>query len=133
MADRRHVALVTNTGWSMVRYRGELIAGLLERGWRVSAIAGFDERQLIELRRQGVAPIRLEVEGSGPNPLQDLRYLGRLARVLRTLRPDVVHNFSIKPAIYGSLAAKVVGPRSIVNSITGSGILEAATRAGCSI
>jgi hypothetical protein len=33
MVDRRRVALVTNTGWSMVRYRGELIRGLLERGW----------------------------------------------------------------------------------------------------
>jgi glycosyltransferase involved in cell wall biosynthesis len=125
MADRRHVALVTNTGWSMVRYRGELIAGLLARGWRVSAIADFDERQLIELRRQGVAPIRLEVEGSGQNPLQDLRYLLRLARLLRALRPDLVHNFSIKPVIYGSLAAKLVGLKCVVNSITGSGVLEA--------
>jgi glycosyltransferase involved in cell wall biosynthesis len=125
MADRRHALLVTNTGWSMVRYRGELIAGLLERGWRVSAIADFDEQQLSDLRRLGVAPIRLVVEGSGQNPLKDLDYLMRLARLLRTLRPDLVHNFSIKPVIYGSLAAKLVGPRAIVNSITGSGILQA--------
>jgi glycosyltransferase involved in cell wall biosynthesis len=125
MADRRHVLLVTNTGWSMVRYRGELIAGLLERGWRVSAIADFSEAQVSDLRGLGVAPIRLEVEGAGRNPLKDLAYLGRLARLLRTLRPDLVHNFSIKPVIYGSLAARLVGSNAIVNSITGSGILQA--------
>ena len=107
--DRRHVLLVTNTGWSMVRYRGELIGGLLERGWQVSAVADFDERQASHLRGRGVAPIRLKVEGLGRNPLRDLGYLRRLASLLRALRPDVLHNFSIKPVIYGSLAAKLVG------------------------
>ena len=125
MVDRRHVALVTNTGWSMIRYRGELIAGLLERGWQVSAIADFSEKDIAHLRRAGVDPVRLQVEAAGQNPLKDLGYLIRLIRVLRALRPDLVHNFSIKPVIYGSLAAKLVGPKRIVNSITGSGILKA--------
>jgi hypothetical protein len=52
MAVRAQVALVANTGWSMVRYRGELITGLLERGWR--ALAGppvviFQKRDDLEL------------------------------------------------------------------------------------
>jgi glycosyltransferase involved in cell wall biosynthesis len=130
MVDRPHVALVTNTGWSMVRYRGELIRGLLERGWRVSAIADFSDNDLAHLRRQGVAPVRLEIAAASQNPLQDLGYLMRLARVLRALRPDLVHNFSVKPVIYGSLAAKLVGVEGIVNSITGGGMLRADQRAG---
>jgi glycosyltransferase involved in cell wall biosynthesis len=128
MTRRRHVALVTNTGWSMLRYRGELLRGLLERGWRVSAIADFSEEHIAGLRRLGVAPIRLEVEGAGQNPLRDLAYLVRLVRVLRRLRPDLVHNFSIKPVVYGSLAAKLVGLGGIVDSVTGSGILRAGGR-----
>ena len=130
MVDRRHVALVTNTGWSMVRYRGELIAGLLERGWRVSAIADFSDKDLAHLRGLGVAPIRLEVEGAGQSPLADLGYLARLVRTLRALRPDLVHNFSVKPVIYGSLAAKLLGIRGVVNSITGGGMLRADERGG---
>jgi glycosyltransferase involved in cell wall biosynthesis len=130
MADRAHVALVANTGWSMVRYRGELITGLLERGWRVSAIADFGDKDLADLRRLGVAPIRLVVEAAGQNPLRDLAYLARLARVLRRLRPDLVHNFSVKPVIYGSLGAKLVGIAGIVNSVTGSGMLRAGEPGG---
>jgi glycosyltransferase involved in cell wall biosynthesis len=130
MIDRRHVALVTNTGWSMVRYRGELIAGLLERGWRVSAIADFSDKDLARLRGLGVAPVRLEVEGAGQSPLADLGYLARLARTFRALRPDIVHNFSVKPVIYGSLAAKLVGVPGIVNSVTGGGMLRADERGG---
>jgi glycosyltransferase involved in cell wall biosynthesis len=130
MVDRPHVALVTNTGWSMVRYRGELISGLLERGWRVSAIADFSDRDLAHLRRQGVAPIRLQVEAASQSPLEDLGYLTRLVRTLGALRPDLVHNFSVKPVIYGSLAAKLVGLEGIVNSVTGGGMLRADERGG---
>jgi glycosyltransferase involved in cell wall biosynthesis len=125
MAGRRHVALVTNTGWSMVRYRGELLAGLLERGWQVSAIADFSDKDVARLRGLGVAPIRLEVEGAGQRPLADLGYLVRLTRLLRRLRPDLVHNFSIKPVVYGSLAAKLAGVKGIVNTVTGGGRLRA--------
>ena len=75
MSDRRHVALVTNTGWSMVRYRGELIKGLLEDGWRLSAIADFSDRDIAYLRRLGVNPVRLAIEGAGQSPLKDLGYL----------------------------------------------------------
>ena len=125
MVDRRHVALVTNTGWSMVRYRGELIRGLLERGWRVTAIAAFSDQDVDHLHRLGVDPIRLEVEGAGQSPRKDLGYLMRLARILRGLRPDLVHNFSIKPVIYGSLAAKLAGVTGIVNTVTGGGRLRA--------
>ena len=128
MARRRHVALVTNTGWSMVRYRGELISGLLERGWRVSAIAAFSDKDLAHLRGLGVAPVRLEVEAAGQSPLADLGYLARLVRTLRSMRPDLVHNFSVKPVIYGSLAAKLVGTPGIVNSVTGGGMLRADER-----
>ena len=130
MVDRHHVALVTNTGWRMVRYRAELIAGLLERGWRVSAIADFSDKDLAHLRRQGVAPVRLQVEAASQSPLKDLGYLARLVRVLRGLRPDLVHNFSVKPVIYGSLAAKLVGVEGLVNSVTGGGMLRADERGG---
>jgi glycosyltransferase involved in cell wall biosynthesis len=124
MDGRRHVALVTNTGWSMVRYRGELLRGLLERGWRVSAIADLSENDMAGLRHLGVEPVRLQVEGAGRRPAHDLGYLIRLARLLRRLRPDLVHNFSVKPVVYGSLAAKLAGVPGIVDTVTGGGRLR---------
>jgi hypothetical protein len=130
VVDRPHVALVTNTGWSMVRYRGELISALLERGWQVSAIADFSDQDLAHLRRLRVAPVRLELAAASQNPFKDLGYFSRLVRTLRSLQPDLVHNFSVKPVIYGSLAAKLVGIEAIVNSITGGGMLRAGERGG---
>lgn len=121
----RHVVLVANTGWNIVRFRAELISGLLEAGWTVSAIASFDGDHLERLRRLGVRPIRLELDAAGRNPARDLAYLTRLARRLAHLSPDLVHLFTIKPVIWGTYAAKLAGVTGIVASLTGAGILRA--------
>jgi glycosyltransferase involved in cell wall biosynthesis len=125
----RHIVLIANTGWNVVRFRAELIAGLLEAGWQVSAIAAFSDDQRERLGRLGVRPIRLELEAAGRNPVRDLVYLRRLASCLRGLRPDLVHLFTIKPVIWGTLAAKLAGVPGIVASLTGAGILRADGRA----
>ena len=55
------------------------------------------------------------------NPLHDLAYLLRLWRLCRDTKPDIVHLFTIKPVIYGSLAARLAGVPGIVNSVPGLG------------
>ena len=102
----RLVALVTNTGWNMLRFRSGLIERLVEDGWRVIAIADFSDAQAEQARALGALPLCVPVEGSGTHPLRDLRYFAALLRAYRRHRPDVVHHFSIKPVVYGSLAAK---------------------------
>src|ERR671918_190467 len=86
-----HVVLVANTGWSVVRHRREQILGLVERGWRVSAVATLSQNEASAVRRLGA---------------------------------DVVHNFSVKPSIWGSFAAKAAGVRGITCTITGAGPLR---------
>lgn len=126
--QRRHVVLVANTGWNIVRFRAELLSGLLEAGWTVSAIASFNGDQMDRLRRLGVRPIRFQLDAAGRNPVRDLAYLGRLAYRIRHLSPDLVHLFTIKPVIWGTYAAKLAGVPGIVASLTGAGILRADSR-----
>ena len=64
------------------------------------------------------APVRMA--RSGMNPLADLRLLGDYVRVLRRLRPAVYCSFTIKPNVYGSIAARLSGVPSIAN-VTGLG------------
>lgn len=121
----RHVVLVANTGWNVVRFRAELISGLLDAGWTVSAIASFNGDHLDRLRRLRVRPIPFELDAAGRNPVRDLAYLGRLACRIRHLCPDLVHLFTIKPVIWGTFAAKLARVPGIVASLTGAGILRA--------
>lgn len=57
----------------------------------------------------------------GTNLLAEGNTILKLARVYRAEKPDIVHHFTIKCVLYGSLSAKLTGVRSVVNSITGLG------------
>lgn len=80
---------------------------------------GF-ESSIVDL---GVTFVPLPVDKKGINPRADLRLLWTLYRWYRRERPEVVHHFTIKPVIYGSIAARLAGVPRIVNTVTGLGFV----------
>src|SRR5690606_28013604 len=63
----------------------------------------------------------LPMERRSLNPVAEARLLARIVAILRREKPDIVHGFTIKAAIYGSLAARLAGVRGRVNSVVGMG------------
>jgi glycosyltransferase involved in cell wall biosynthesis len=55
------------------------------------------------------------------NPFKELVTIWSLYRIYKKEKPDLVHHFTIKPVIYGSLVARIIGINRIVNTITGLG------------
>ncbi|VUX54829.1 Glycosyl transferase [uncultured Woeseiaceae bacterium] len=76
-----------------------------------------------ELETLGVKFTPVTISRSGINPFSDFRFLVTLIGVLKRDKPDVVLNFTIKPSIYGSIAAKMVGISFIASTITGLGYI----------
>ncbi len=64
-------------------------------------------------------PITLQRQGI--NPFREVITLLSVMRLFRELKPDLVHNFTSKPVIYGTLAARFIGIKAVVNSLTGLG------------
>ena len=95
--------------------------GLIAKGHKVSCAGaegdGFEKR----LREEDFDFIPIPVDRRGINPLADLRLLFHLFFLYRKLAPDVVLHFTIKPVIYGSVAARLAGVPRIVNTVTGLG------------
>src|SRR5262245_48923532 len=60
---------------------------------------------------------------AGPTPVADLRGLYALVRLLRRVRPQLVHAFDARPGVYGCLAASFTGVPAIVGTIPGLGSL----------
>ncbi|WP_206951417.1 glycosyltransferase family 4 protein [Trinickia acidisoli] len=98
------VCLVCNTGFAIYTYRQGLIRMLVAKGVRVVVLAPRD-RTFAPLEQMGCRCIELSVASKGTNPLNDLRTLAALYRHYRTIRPQVVFHYTIKPNIYGSVAA----------------------------
>ena len=116
--DRRPVIAVSaNNCWNLLHFRSALLTGLQQAGYRVVALAPLD-RDTAELKRRGVEVLPVPIARSGMNPLIDARLLWRYVRALRSLRPAAYCGFTIKPNVYGAIAARLAGVPAI-NNVTG--------------
>ncbi|MEZ3134899.1 glycosyltransferase family 4 protein [Stutzerimonas kunmingensis] len=109
---------------SLLRFRGALINALLARGLSVHVAApdlpaGSTIRQRLEAK--GLQVHEIPLRRTGMNPLSDLCSLLNLWRLMRRIRPDYVLGYTIKPVIYGSLAARLAGVPRRFALITGLG------------
>lgn len=119
MIRRRKVIIALNTAWNLVNFRTGLIRALVAEGYEVVAVAPHDEYapRLAEL---GCRFIALPMDNKGTHPARDLLLFLRFLKLLRRERPDVYLGYTIKPNVYGSFAAHVLGI-AVVNNIAGLG------------
>ena len=114
------VALVINTSWNIWNFRASLVRALQAAGHEVLAIAppdDYSERLETEL---GCRFVPILMENKGTNPVKDAALTRRFYRIYKRERPDVVLHYTIKPNIYGSIAARIAGIPSI-NNVSGLG------------
>ncbi|VVE20151.1 group 1 family glycosyl transferase [Pandoraea communis] len=113
------VLLCSNTFWSIYNFRRGPIAALLAAGHPVH-VAAPDDAFAAPLAEMGCTVHRVPMAAKGQNPLQDLGLMWRLYRLYRQVRPAVIFHYTIKPNIYGSIAARLARIPS-VSMTTGLG------------
>ena len=101
------VVMAANSIWNINNFRAGLILGLAEGGFRTVVVApgasGGDDR------------IDIAIDRSGVNPLRDAALVFTYRRMLARVRPAAYLSFTIKPNIYGAIAARIAGVPSIPN------------------
>jgi glycosyltransferase involved in cell wall biosynthesis len=111
------VVLSANNCWNIANFRAPLLTGLQDAGYRLVAFAPVDAHAE-DLRRKGVEVRGVPIARSGMNPITDAGLLIRYIRMLRALRPAAYCGFTIKPNVYGAIAARIAGVPAIAN-VTG--------------
>jgi galacturonosyltransferase len=111
--------ILTNNSGGLYRFRKELIGQLIRDGHEVYVMTPFDS-YLEELQALGVHLIEQEMNRRGTNPLQELSLLVSYRRAIRSIHPDYIITYTIKPGIYGGLLAQNMHIPYAVN-ITGLG------------
>ncbi len=114
------ILFVSNTSWYLFNFRKQLLSELVEMGVEVHALAPYD-RYSEGLRKIGVSYHHISLSRSGINPLLDVVFALRLLRFYFSLRPNIVHHFTIKPVIFGSITANLFKNIKVVNAIPGLG------------
>ena len=113
MAGR--VVLAANSSWNIVNFRAGLIRGLRAAGYDPIVVAPVDPTAEHRMGELGVERIALRIDRAGVNPFADLQLLFRYRTLLKKLRPFAFLSFTIKPNIYGSLAAASLGIPAVPN------------------
>ncbi|MFQ3610113.1 MAG: glycosyltransferase family 4 protein [Fimbriimonadales bacterium] len=118
----RCVLLISPYSETIVSFRGALISDLIREGATVYVLAPDYTPPIRDaVERLGAIPLDYSLDRTGRTPLQDLRTLWELWRILRRLRPDIILPYNIKPVIYGTLAGKLVGVPKRIALIPGLG------------
>ena len=96
-----------------------LIEAFLKKGWEVVAIAPEDAYSQ-RLVAAGCKFVPVKMENKGTNPVKDMLLVKDFYLIYKTVKPDVILQYTIKPNIYGTLAAKLAGIPTI-NNVSGLG------------
>lgn len=115
------VFVVSRCAQTLHRFRAALMGALGARGARVQGLGAAGEGYEDRLRDAGLDFRHVDVSLRGVDPLADVRLYFQLLRIFREEKPAVVHAFTIKPAIYATLAAARAGVPARVVTITGLG------------
>lgn len=112
--------LFANTDWYLYNFRLSTALRLQADGHEVVMLSPpgeFGER----FARHGLRWVTVAMDRTSLNPLREAAMLAQLTRLLRRERPDLVHNFTVKCAVYGALAARAARVPAVVNAVAGLG------------
>jgi glycosyltransferase involved in cell wall biosynthesis len=118
------ILLIAGLADSLINFRGPLIAALQAKGLDVHVAAPdlpAHSPVRLQLQGMGLTVHQVPMLRTGTNPLTDLRTAWSLWRLMRQISPSMVLGYTIKPVIYGTLAAWLAGVPQRFALITGLG------------
>ncbi|WRP06321.1 glycosyltransferase family 4 protein [Rossellomorea aquimaris] len=114
------IMVISPKNKTLFNFRGDLIKNIISRGHEVIAI-GPNKEYIDEVLELGVKFIEVPFSKDNTSIIGDLKYYNKLKNVIKAESPDLVFSYTIKPVIYGSLAAKKSGVKKIYPMVTGLG------------
>ncbi len=113
------VAIVLNTSWNIYNFRMNFVKALLQQGHEVHTIAPADDytHHLVNI---GCVHHNVTMDSRGANVIKDMALIAELGAIYYRVKPDIILHFTIKPNVYGTLAAAALGIPSI-NNVCGLG------------
>ena len=107
---------------SLILFRGPLIRELIGLGYKIIACApGNDNSTSSKLNALGIRYCNIPLKRQGFNIFHDIQTIFHLVKLIQFEKPGIILGYTIKPVIYGSLAAHYAGVKNIYSIITGIG------------
>ena len=115
------IVFSSNIAWSIYNFRTPLLKSLQDDGWQIYTLGNKDE-YVNKLLSEGFLFEHIDLNNNSTNPFEDLKTIIRYYRIYKRINPDLICHNAIKPNIYGTIAAGLLGIPT-VNNISGLGTL----------
>ncbi|SHE83010.1 Sugar transferase involved in LPS biosynthesis (colanic, teichoic acid) [Atopostipes suicloacalis DSM 15692] len=116
---RKKILMLGNSEIVIYNFRLELVERLLADGHEVIISSPHGEK-IEKLVKMGCVHDSVEIDRRGTNPVSEIRLLVHYYKLIKKVQPDIVFSYTIKPNIYGALAARKMGVPYVTN-VTGLG------------
>lgn len=113
------IAVVLNTSWNIYNFRMNLIKSLQTWGHEVHTVAPGDEYTPY-LIQAGCIHHPVTMDSRGANPIKDVALIFELRTIYKRIKPDIILHYTIKPNVYGTLAAALLRI-PVINNVCGLG------------
>ena len=124
MDKRPKIIFFVTEDWYFCSHRLPLALAAQEEGFQVSVATRVQKHGEV-ITSHGLKLIPLELSRHSMNPFGGVLLLFRLIKILRKESPEILHNVSLKPVLYGSIAARFSKTPKVINALTGLGFLFA--------
>lgn len=117
--QNKKILLSANNAFVIYNFRYGLMKELQRKGYEIITLAG-DDGVSQNIKNEGWKFIELNIDRRGKNIINDLKLCYSYYKIYKKEKPNYILQFTIKPNIYGTLAAKVLGI-PVINNVTGLG------------
>ena len=118
--NKSKIVLVSNTSWYLYNFRVKLLFLIKSYKYDLFLICPKDE-YTEKLEKLGFKIYDWDLKRRSINPFKELISIYKLTRIYAQIKPHIVHHFTIKACIYGSISAFICNVKVIINSFTGLG------------
>ena len=118
---RVKISIMSRCAWTLFSFRAGLIRALVEDQYDVIASGSGSDGYGDRVGSCGARFVDVPISARALNPWLDVKLVLAIWRMYRKERPEIVHHFTIKPVIYGSIAARLSRVPRVINTITGLG------------
>lgn len=116
--------LISPKNRTVYNFRGDLIKAIQKLGYQV-IVTGPNRDSIERILELGVKFVEIPMDKDGISVFRDLKYLSKLVKVIKEEKIDASLGYTIKPFLYGSVAARLAGVKNRSCMISGAGYLFA--------
>ena len=120
--DAPKLLYVVNIPRFFVSHRMPLALAARQRGYDVQVATTVQDSDSVATILDQKLPLHpIPLSQHGMNPLSELQTIYALRRLYAKLKPDLIHHISIKPVLYGGVAARLTGQGAVIHAMSGLG------------